>query len=94
MVGTEEEPPGPGLCTWFFDHDVTIDGPVTGLQVFIDGAWRDPISVTQIGQANVINCTYDTAETLDGKAYQIESTPTGILQAARIVFGAGTVEAP
>src|SRR5689334_1824494 len=92
-----DDGPLAGQCIWRFDTELTVTGaPITHLQVQVGGVWLEPLAVTQPEfEHDKLRTTYDTAEFLAGASYRIVTTPTGIVEAARIVIPeTGTVTSP
>ena len=91
-----EEPAQQGICLWRFDTMLTVTGaPITGIQVFVEGQWKDPISAQQLLDHDTIWAAYLTEDILAGKPYRIVTAPTGIVEAPRITLPqSGTVGSP
>ena len=91
---TTDDEPSPGACLWVFQEAVTISGAISGLQVQVTAGWIDATSAIQ-GGASAIYINYPTSETLDGKLWRINATPTGVVQAASIIVPQnGVVQLP
>ncbi len=83
--------PESGQCVWYFDEDVTVTGPPTGLRVQVEGEWIEPTGFVQNGPREVL-VSYQTPQYLDDCAYSVIAPPANISEAARIVLPAeGTI---